>query len=226
MADKNIALRKRTQIDTANKMMFVWVAGVSVIVGFAAVAFMFLFQQMNFNHKVIAEKQKTVAALDHNLKVIDDLRDEVRALDSDPSLLSVRARSEDRALQVVLDALPSDANSLALGASLQNVLLANIDGLAVESLRVDPVKGIEHLTNEKSKRSTKAVNYISLRFTVLGSDSALQEVMRRLERSIRTIEVNSLTIESRGNARALSIQARAYFEPAIELKLEDKAVKP
>ena len=63
MQSKNAAFRKRTQIAIANRIMFLWVAGVSVIFGFALVAIIFLSQMLMFNQRVIHEKETTVATL-------------------------------------------------------------------------------------------------------------------------------------------------------------------
>jgi hypothetical protein len=61
--------------------------------------------------------------------------------------------------------------------------------------------------------------------TVVGDVSALKEVLTRLERSIRTIDVTGLTIESRGDKQALIIAAHAYYQPETTIELKDKEVK-
>jgi len=133
---------------------------------------------------------------------------------------------------VILAALPSDANSLALGASLQNKLLANITGLSIDSLQVDPVVGVESLStdptaqNASTTASLSGQPEITFRFSVSGSEDTLKEVLRRLERSIRAIDILSLRIENQGSKRVLSVQARAFYEPTRIVELKDKTVKP
>lgn len=209
---KGVALRKRTQIAKANRVMFFWVAAVSVVLGFALVGIIFLSQMLLFNERVLQEKNLTVTTLKSNNDNIKTLESEVRALDANQSLIDSKARSDDQAIQVILDALPSDANSLALGASLQNKLLAGIDGLTINSLQVDST--LSNLQNE-----------ISFSFSVGGDEKALQQVLRNLEASIRTIDVTSLKIESQGAIRLLSVQARAFYEPARVVELKDKTVE-
>src|SRR5680860_739845 len=145
MQPKSIALRKRTQITMANRMMFLWVAGVSVVFGFALVGTIFLTQMLLFNERVLQEKDKTVAILKANNDNIQDLESQIRVLNTNQALIDSKAKPDDQPVQVILDALPSDANSLALGASLQNKLLTGISGLTLESLQVDPVVGVESL---------------------------------------------------------------------------------
>lgn len=239
-AKDNIALRKRAQIAKANRTMFLWVAAVSVIVGFAAVGSIFLFQKLTFNERVLAEKQNTVSTLRHNNDSVSALEDEVRALESNQDLIRAKANSDDSTLQVILDALPAEANSLALGASLQNRLLAGIDGLRIETLQVDPVEGFESLgetsdetatpvedgTESEDGETTEFTNTIQFRFTVVGDSDALRSLLNRFERSIRTIDILSLTIESRGDQQALSVEGRAFYEPSRVVELKDKVIRP
>jgi hypothetical protein len=231
MQTKDAAIRKRTQIAKANRTMFLWVAAVSAVVGVALVGSIFLIQKIAFNEKILSEKNKTISILDKNNNSVSELESQVRVLDSNQALIDSKAKPDDQAIQVILDALPQSANSLALGASLQNKLLAGIPGLTINSLQVDPVVGVESLgdtttTNASSAVSVSGQPQITFRFSVVGSETALKEVLTRLERSIRTIDVTSLRIESQGANRLLTIQARAFYELARTVILKDKVVKP
>jgi hypothetical protein len=228
---KDLAIRKRTQIAKANRTMFLWVAAVSAVVGVALVGSIFLIQKIAFNEKILSEKNKTISILDKNNNSVSELESQVRVLDSNQALIDSKAKPDDQAIQVILDALPQSANSLALGASLQNKLLAGIPGLTINSLQVDPVVGVESLVSTTTTNASSAVSVsgqpqITFRFSVVGSETALKEVLTRLERSIRTIDVTSLRIESQGANRLLTIQARAFYELARTVELKDKVVKP
>jgi hypothetical protein len=227
---KAIALRKRTQIAMANRVMFLWVAGVSVIFGFALVTSIFLIQMLLFNERVLQEKARTIATLKTDNSNITGLEKQIRVLDTNQALIDSKANPDDQAVRVILDALPSDANSLALGASIQNKLLANIPGLTLDSLQVDPVIGVESLDDSSSVEDASSItsgaqNEITFRFSVSGDEVALKQVLSNLEKSIRTIDVTSIKIESQGSTRSLSVQARAYYEPARVVQLKDKKVK-
>jgi len=232
MQVQDAAIRKRTQIAKANRTMFLWVAVISALVGFALVGSLFLIQKAVFNEKVLTEKNKTVSVLKSNNANVSELESQVRILDNNQALIDSKAKSSDQAIQVILDALPSDANSLALGASLQNKLLANITGLSIDSLQVDPVVGVESLStdptaqNASTTASVSGQPEITFRFSVSGSEDTLKEVLGRLERSIRAIDILSLRIENQGSKRVLSVQARAFYEPARIVELKDKTVKP
>jgi hypothetical protein len=144
------------------------------------------------------------------------------------------APNQTQPIRVVLDALPSDANSSALGASLQEKFLSD-PALKVESLTVDPVLGVESQTSanvENAANATapdEAANEITFRFSVSADGnnaSALKDLLRRLERSIRAIDIVTLKIEAQGNRLLLTVEGRAFYEPAKTVELKEKTVKP
>jgi len=229
MKPTNTAFRKRSQISKANRTMFLWIAGASALVGFAVVASVFLGQKLLFNEKVLLAKNTTVSTLTANNAAVEELQTQVRVLDTNESLMKARAKDTDQAVQVILDALPGDANSLALGASLQNKLLAGIPGLTIESLQVEPVTGVETLLDtsvESGAATEESVNQITFSFAVSGSQDALRQALQNLERSIRTIDIVNLQIENQGTVQLLTVQARAFYEPTKNVVLYDKVVKP
>jgi len=226
MQSKDASIRKRSQIAKANRMMFLWVMITSVVVGFALVGSLFMVQKLLFNEKVLSEKNKTIATLNNNNNNIEELKSQIRVLDSNSALSSIKSDPSDQPVQVILDALPSDANSLALGASLQTKLLNNINGLTLDALQVDPVDSETSIDLGVSSALIDQPS-ISFRFSVTGSETALKEALSKLERSIRSIDVVSLRIESKGtDSSIMTVQAKAYYEPARVVELKDKVVKP
>lgn len=228
MKPNDVAIRKRTQISKANRTMFLWIAGASAIVGAALVVSIFLAQKLWYNEKVLAKKQETVTVLARNNEVVEDLESEIKVLDTNAALSSVKANDTDQALQVILDALPSDANSLALGASLQNKLLTGVQGLDLVSLQVDPVIGVETLTSEDSgavaDEEGENSNVITFRFVVSGNYAALKQVLQNLERSIRTVQVTGVKIETQSTGPMMTVDAQAFYEPETTIQLVKEPV--
>lgn len=243
MAAQDTAIRKRQQIANANRTMFMWVAAVSAIVGIAIVVSLFLLQKAWFNEKVLGEKSKTASTLVQNNKVIGDLKDEVRVLNTNQALKDSMATHEDQPIQAVLDALPSEANSSALGSSLQEKFL-NDPALTIESLNVDPVLGVEsetEATNNIQDASSPVTSTgtgsnavspehkITFRFAVstdVGSASALKNLLQKLERSIRAVDITSLSVETQGTQLLLTVDGHAFYEPAKTVELKNKTIKP
>ena len=232
MQPKVVALRKRSQIAKENRRMFIWVAGASVLLGFAIVVSVFLVKTVLFNEKVLQEKSQTQSTLKYNNAQVDALKSEIRALDANQALIDSKAKPTDETLQVILDALPSEANSLALGASLQKKLLFGINGMTLESLQVDPVAGIESIEGDiavvdeaQDVSEELSSSEILFNFSISGTEDALAAALINLEKSIRTIDVTSFKIENQGDVRLLTAQARAFYEPAVKVELKDKVIK-
>lgn len=224
----DVAIRKRTQIAKANKTMFIWIAIASALVGSAVVVSIFLAQKLIYNEKVLSEKQNTVTTLEHNNSVVTELENEIRVLDTNVALSSIKANETDSAIQVILDALPSEANSFAFGSSLQNKLLNVVDGISIESLQVDPVVGVETLTGDaegaQPEGDGSTQNQITFQFVVRGSQEAFKQVLQNLERSIRTVEVTSVRVEIQATGPEMTVTGRVFYEPAVTIELQDKVV--
>lgn len=220
------AVRKRAQIAKANRTMFIWIAVSAAVIGIAGVVVYQLAQTLVYNEKVLAEKANTASILEKNVAAAPELETQVRILDTNEALASAKANEDDQVLQVILDALPSEANSLALGASLQNRLLTGIDGLTLETLQIDPVIGVESLNSGvvDASGAVTSANAITFRFSVTGAEPALKAVLVNLEKSIRQIDIQSIRIEGQAEGQLMSVVATAYFEPAVVLELTEKAV--
>jgi hypothetical protein len=230
MKPNDVAIRKRTQIAKANKTMFLWIAIASALVGSALVVSFFLWQKVVFNEKVLSAKQDTVNALNTNNEVAPELEDEIRVLDTNQALISSKANDNDQAIQVILDALPSDGNSLALGASLQNKLLAGVPGItSIQSLRVDPIAGLEALSDDTSvvdASATTTGNEITFQLSIKGSQEGIKTVLQNFEKSIRLIKVTSMQIETQQDGQLMTLQAKAFYEPSKSIELTDKVINP
>lgn len=227
---KESSIRKRQQIFKANRMMFLWVAMASAVIGFALVISISLMQRIIYNQKVIGEKNKTYSTLANNNKKISQLEDQIKTINySSDVLKKLRAKDSDDPIQVVLDALPSDSNRLALGSSLQNVLLANIPGSSLESMKVESTAEAGSVKKSTATTGTVENNSLDVTFTLKinsGSEDSIREMLTRLEKSIRTFKVTNVKIEYSLDKMNVTVTAKAYYEPAKVVELTEKVVKP
>lgn len=223
--NKEVAVHKRQQIDSSRKTMFVFVAGAAFLAGIALVVSIFLVQQIVFHSKVIIEKQSTIFRLDKNLESVDELKKNVRVLETNSALNSVKANSENSALQTVLDALPDNPNADAFGASIKNKFIDTVEGLTLDNLSVTSPNSQED-SNDGDSGSTDSSNTLSFSLEVSGSADKLRELLTKFERSIRVIELRSFEIHTSEDKLSLAIQGVAYYEPAQNVHLEKKVVKP
>lgn len=220
------ALRKRQQIEKANRSMFAWVAGASVIVAFAVVAGQFMVQQGIFNEKVLNEKRATDRTLSQNLDAVDTLKGEVNTLLANNNLAAARAQSDDSNLQVVLDALPSTQDSLNLGTSLQSVLLGgNVQ--RIDSLIVDAAAAAQdEFVQDASEVGATGPAEIPFQFTINGNYDQVKNALLALERSIRPIQVRAINIEGNDNNLTATVDAVTYYQAGKTIELQEKTVTP
>lgn len=228
-AKKDTSLNKRRQIDRSGRVMFGWVAGASVLVGFALVIGGFLVQRLVFETKVLAEKSQTMSTLDNNIKTYDGLRDNIRVLNTNSALGSAKFNDKEDPLRVILDALPADNNSLALGASIQN-LVGRVPGAKLESFQT--VSADETATDSSSSKDDNTVSSSNVQQTAftmeLSASNAdiLRDVLRNFEKSIRVIDIDESTIEASDSKFTMSISGHAYYLPGKTVQLNKKGIKP
>ena len=233
MATNTNALRKRAQIAKANRTMFAWIAASSVIVGASIVVSIFLVQTLVYNQKVLNAKNETIGILRDNNEAVPQLKSAVRVLDTNEALASIKANPDDQPIQVILDALPSEANSLALGASLQTKLLSDVPNLQVTSLQVTPVAGVEatsevatdEVASDATAEESVEASEVTFQFAVTGPQDSLRQVLVNMQRSLRIVDVRNLTITaSDGGQLSLEVNARAFYVPAKTIMMTQKVV--
>jgi hypothetical protein len=218
MATPQVGMKKRQIIANSNRTMFFWIAAMSAVLGICAVLSLFIVQQIIFKTKVTNKLDATVSTLKDSNKNAPALIENVRVLETNENLNSIKARPEDKALQVVLDALPADDNALALGSSLQQKLL-QLPNLTIDSLSVQA----------SSETVSDDVASTTVPFTVsLSAPDAntLKDALVRLEKSIRVIDIDTLSFERSGEKFTMVLNAHAYYEPAKVVELKSETVKP
>lgn len=218
--NKGVAIRKRQQIDSSKKTMFIFVASAAFLAGIALVVSIFLIQQIVFHSKIIIEKQSTISRLDKNLKTIDELKKNIRVLDTNTALNSIKSSDESNALQTVLDALPDNPNADAFGASLKNKFIDTTTGVTIQSLLVSQAG-----SGGEGSESAPA-NTVSFTMEVSGPADRLKELLTKFESSIRVIDLKALEIQRNEDRLSLVVRGVAYYEPAQTVQLENKVVKP
>ena len=218
--NKGVAIRKRQQIDSSKKTMFIFVASAAFLAGIALVVSIFLIQQIVFHSKIIIEKQSTISRLDKNLTTIDELKKNIRVLDTNTALNSIKSSDESNALQTVLDALPDNPNADAFGASLKNKFIDTTTGVTIQSLSVSQAG-----SGGESSESAPA-NTVSFTMEVSGPADRLKELVTKFESSIRVIDLKALEIQRNEDKLSLVVRGVAYYQPAQTVQLENKVVKP
>lgn len=223
MKQKNIEIvKKQSLIDQTRKSVMLWVAGASAVIGAAVVISFLLFQTLLFNSKVIKAQAATAQRITSNINAIDELKGNVRVVGGDEKLKlpNIKSSSDARPLQAVLDALPADDNRLALGASLQQKILHDIPGLQVDSLSVDQ-SGAMSTTGA----AVGSDGELGFSVSMSGSPEALKQALSNMERSIRAINIITISATSSGNTVNMQLNGTASYQKPISLDLTERKIK-
>jgi len=224
--NKEVAIRKRQQIDSSKKTMFIFVASSAFLAGIALVVSVFLIQQVIFHTKIIAEKQTTIGRLDKNIRNIDELKKNVRVLETNTALNSVKSSKDSSALQTILDALPDNANADALGASIKEKFIDSTNGIEINNLSItQPGKLSDEGVGSSGQLPSGNQNIVAFSAQITGPSEKMKELLTKFEKSIRVIELTSFEIQAAGGNVSLVVQGVAYYEPVQTVQLEKKVVK-
>lgn len=221
---KMTGLRKRQQIAQANRMVFVWVAIASVVLSFAIIGGQFLVSKALYNNKVLTEKKLTRSTLEKNIKAADKLKKEVAVLSDNQALRSARVNDDETTLQVIIDALPTKEDALALGSSLQLVILPQA-GVIVESLTVGDTL-TQATTDEETETATATATPITFTTIFTGNSQQIKAALLAIERTIRPISIDNLTIEGADSNLKATISATTYYQQQKTLDMQSEVVEP
>lgn len=215
-------LKKRQQIASANKMIFVWVIIASIAISFCGVTMQFLVRQAIFNQKIINAKLETQSTLSKNLDNVAKLKENVDGLQADTQLAKVKANPQDTNLKVVLDALPTTDDRTALGASLQQVILPKSGVNTSDITTVSPAD----LTAADPLTSSSEVPTANFTFAATGDYTRMKTMLSDLERTIRPINVQKLSLQGVDGQVKATIVGVSYYLPQQTVQLGKKPIKP
>lgn len=216
-------LKKRQQIASANKMIFVWVIMASVAVSFCGVTMQFLIQEALSNQTVISAKLQTQGTLADNIKNVDELKKGVDALLADTKLSSVKANEGDSNLKVVLDALPTTNDQSALGASLQQVILPK-SGVDTSDLTTITQGAAQASDAAASTGDGSSAPMATFAFGATGDYARIKLMLSDLERTIRPMNVQLLALQSVDGQLKATISGVTYYSPSQTVQLGKKTL--
>lgn len=222
-------VRKQSLINQTKKTVFVWVIGASSLVGAAVVIMIILVQAAIYNERVLAEKSKVDKQVEKSITQAKELRGSIGTLNQNEELRMVRSSDRAQALQSVLDALPADANRLAMGASLQEKLLKDVSGVTIESVTLADETNSGAFESEEgvSDESSISAEAMSQPFSVTlsGTPDDLRVALERLERSIRAVNVTTLTGTTVDSRLTIQVTGSMSYLPPLTIEQTKKKVE-
>jgi hypothetical protein len=221
---------KQLMINKANAQMLIMIAVASVVVVFSLVASRALLSQRGYQASVIAKKETALKQLKVNVEASKKLVNSYTEFEArvknviGGDTLGNGERDGDNA-KLVLDALPSQYDFPALGASLEKLLTSPTN--KSDPVIIESISGKDDEINQQNTASSPTPAPVDMPFeiTVRGSYTAIQTLVTTLSQSIRPFQIQS--IEFSGNDKDLKakIAAKTFYQPEKSLKIKTQDIK-
>ena len=223
-------VKKRQQIQDTNKKTFLWLAGSAIIVSMCIVALQFLVREFMFNQKIISAKSETNKTLENNIITADALRENINKLIADASLSKLKYEApniETTALNVIIDALPTEGDATNFANSLQAVVLPR-SGVAIKELSTTATaeSADSAAVVAPTGQATQPVTVpFSAGFT--GDYAKVMAALSDISRVIRPIDLRVMAITaSEGNELQVTVDGVTYYLPARTVEVRKETLKP
>lgn len=219
-------VRKRQQIETTNKSIFVWLIISSVIVSFSLVALQFMVREFLFNQKIIDAKSATSKQLQQNITAGKQLTANVNALLADTNLGAVSKNVADTKtsnLSVVLDALPVSGDATGFANSLQTVILPK-SGVAISELSTSSA-----LLDGTDLTGGSSAEPLTLPFkaSVSGDYASIEKMLKDIAKVIRPINLTELSMRAEDDGKIqVTISGVTYYLPARSVGITEEVFRP
>ena len=246
MSEENAltGIKKRQQITNTRKQVFTWVALAAALVVICLVVGWNLMQRINYQNKVNRDVGKTAQTMHDNVEAVDKLIKNVNALKANAALSLPNLKADDSTVfQVVIDALPTEDDSVALSSSLQNKILSK-SGVTIEQINVDTTEsdsssGSSSSSSDSSSGSGSSKSGVSkaddiqfpvakpitFRVSLVGSFDSVKSALQDIESTIRPITITKLTIDGSDDKLNATIEAQTYYSSKVNFKLGKKEIQ-
>lgn len=216
---------KRIQIDKANTMMVVATATAAFFFTFSVISGKALLSKSTYQGHVIAAKEKAVNQLESNLEASKTLETSYKAfVGTSSNVLGGNPagkgdRDGDNA-KIILDALPSQYDFPALASSLEKILTDN-------NYKITSITGTDDELVQQKNQTSSSPKPVPMPFSLsVTSDLvASKNLMTLMERSIRPINIQTLTVSGSNGTLNVVVSAQTYYQPGKSLNIETKVIE-
>lgn len=216
---------KRIAIDKTNASLLIIVGIASFIVVFSVVSTRALYSQLSYQSKVINQKEKTLDQINDNIQEVEKLNTAYlefsnvteNAIGGDPKGKGDRDGENAR---IILDALPSKYDFPALATSLEKLVKSG-------GFQVAAISGTDDEVVQSANEGSAAPVEIEMPFSLEASVNTAnaKKFMQLFERSIRPIQIRTLSVNSQESQLNIDISAKTYFQPEKKLTITEEVVK-
>lgn len=258
---KGVAFGKWAKIDKAQRNMFFAVCGASVVLGITIVGIIYFSKVISFNATLIGEKAAVIEdykdiqnslvnisnqvnnlAVDDTLEVVgrtraaDCLNRSAKMLTESSSVEDLEVTRTCTALRVIPDAMPSSANTEAMLAGLNQLLLWSNDGngVLIEGLSGTDTDGVSFV-DENGNAIKTTMSAMGAAVSIEDDADKVKGALDTIENSIRNYDIAAASIEWSGDNYdddgvyhpqriSLSASFNAYYSNSVSIEKQKKKV--
>jgi hypothetical protein len=214
---------KRLAISKASAQMMTVVSVAAFVTVFSLVSCQALLSQRNYRGRVISEKEKVHAQLQKDIEAVESLVDSYKKFNNQPvnvigGSASGNGDRDGNNARIILDALPSKYDFPGLTSSLEKIMKDR--GVANVS--------ITGTDDEVAQQTAASAGAVPIPFTLAVTKinyATAQQILLTLEKSIRPIQIDNMTLSGGSRDMSLTITAHTYYQPSKEYKFETKVVQ-
>lgn len=214
---------KQLAIDKDNAAIVIAVGIASFVIIFSLVACNALIKQERYQSKVIGKKKETLKVLKTNAEEVKKLETSYQAFASTPQnvLGGSSTGTGDRDGEnprLVLDALPSKYDFPGLTSSLNKLF---------QQYQLESITGTDDEVAQAAAQSSSQPQPIEMPFTVVvnGTAQNSKEILEKMEKSIRPMQVKTLTLNGQSDQLKISVSAHTYFQPQKKFEVRSEQIK-
>lgn len=217
---------KRVAISKANAQIVAIVGGAAFLTVFCLFAAKASWSTNRYQAKVTKGKETAKTQLVANISAYNSLKSAYKTFDAaDPNAIGgSKTGASDRDgtnSQLILDALPSSYDFPALASSLEKLLTDR--GFQVES-----IQGSDDQLNQQTNISSPTPEAVPMPFSFGVKNASYQsitELVDAMNKSIRPIAVDSISMTGSSGNLSLNVNAHTYYQPAKNLDIKKQVVK-
>ncbi len=214
---------RHIQIDKANALMVIAIAGAAACFVFSLVAVQALWQQAKYNSKVIKEQEKSAKMVKSNIQSLSQLKTSYEAFVREPtniiggSSVGTGDKDGDNA-KITLDAMPSVYDFPGTVSGFNKILSG-------QSFTEPSFSGSDQEVAQSANASPTAVE---LPYTVSAKANftSAQDFLNVLDRSIRPASIKTVTFSGDSSGSLdVSAQLSVYYQPKKKFEVKTEVVK-
>lgn len=216
---------KHLAIDKANATLVIIVAITSFVVIFSLVACKSLFNQMQYQSKVIKKQEVTLRRVERNKQEVDKLKTSYAEFDgSTQNILGGNPKGngekDGQNAKIILDALPSKYDFPALATSIDKLVTGN-------GFKLKEFTGTDDEVAQSINEGSASPQAVSVPFNLESevSNADAKKLMEGFEKSIRPFQIQKMTITGQGNTLKISLFGNTYFQPEKKMNVTQETVK-